>query len=112
MRKVLITLLAVTFAAGLMAAQEKAAKKKSNERRISGEIVGIDEAKSTMMITKGNEKFVVAFNESTKWTKTQGKKVEAAQRSEFKTGDRVICMATADEKGHFVARRIDLRPPQ
>jgi Ni/Co efflux regulator RcnB len=112
MRKVLITLLAVTFAAGLAVAQEKAATTKSKERQISGEILGIDEAKSTIMITHGNEKFVVTFNKSTKWTKPEGERVVSAKRSDFKQGERVICMVTADEKGHFVARRIDLRPPQ
>ena len=110
MRKMLVTLVAIVIAAGLVVAQEKAATKKPKERRISGEIVGVDEAKSTIQIKRGNDNYIVTFNDATKWTKPEGAKVVDAQRSDFKAGMRVICLANADEKGNLVARRIDLRP--
>ncbi|HEV8384211.1 MAG TPA: hypothetical protein VGQ11_05005 [Candidatus Acidoferrales bacterium] len=110
MRKLLTVFVALAFAAGLVAAQEKAAKKKPAERKITGEIIAVDDAKSTMTVTKGNEKFVVAFNDSTKWTKQEAKKAVGAERSEFKVGSIVICLVKADEQGHWVATRIDLRP--
>ncbi len=110
MRKLLVVLLAVVFAAGLGFAQEKATAKKPTEKKITGNILGIDEAKSTILIEKGNDKYVVAFGASTKWTHQVGKKIVDAQRSDFKVGARVNCLATADEKGNWVASRIDLSP--
>jgi hypothetical protein len=74
--------------------------------------MGVDEGKSTIMIKRGDDLFVVTFDASTKWTKSEGTKVVEAQRSDFKPGKRVICMATTDEKGHLVAQRVDLRLPK
>lgn len=112
MRKVLTALLAVVFAAGLLVAQEKMEKKKSDERKISGDIMALDEAKSTITIKKGNEMSVVHYNDATKWTKQEKDKVVDINRSEFKVGERVICMAHSDDKGQWWARRIDLRRPK
>ena len=109
MRKVLTTVLAVLLVSGLAVAQQKMEKQKMAERKISGDIVAVDDAKSTITVTKGNVVSVVYFNESTHWTKQEAGKVLDAKRAEFKIGSRVICMVTVGEKGKLTARRIDLR---
>ena len=111
MRKVLITFVAALLVCGLALAHQKAAKEKTTESKISGDIMAIDEAKSTITVKKGSEMHVVTFNESTKWTKQVGGKVVDAKRDEFKVGSRVICMVTVGE-GKMTARRIDLRAPK
>jgi hypothetical protein len=110
MRKALITLLVVVFSAGLMLAQEKKDKSKEGYRKISGDIVSMDEANSTITITKGNEKTTVHYNDKTKWTKQEGDKVVDAARSDFKTHANVVCQVKADDQGRLWARRIELRP--
>ncbi len=110
MRKLAIAFVALAFLTGLALAQEKTGKKKATEKKISGEIVAIDEAKSTILIKKANDMYTVAFNASTKWTHQVGKKIVRAKRSDFKQGVEVICLATADEHGKWVAKRIDLTP--
>ena len=111
MRKVLTTLVAVLLVCGLALAHEKK-EKKAREQKVSGDILAIDEAKSTITLTKANVMSTVTFNASTRWTKQEGGKVVDAKRDEFKVGSRVICMVTVDDKGKMIARRIDLRRPR
>ena len=109
MRKLLATLAVILLASGLTLAQEKKEKKAPEERKVSGEIVSIDTAKSTITVTKGNVLTTLQFNDSTQWTKQEKDKIIDIKRDEFKIGARVICMAK-EEAGKWVARRCDLRP--
>jgi len=61
---------------------------------------------STVTVRKGNNDRQIHYDTSTKWT--QGTK--GAEVSDFKEGSDVICIGTFDEKGRFIATRIDLQP--
>jgi len=115
MRKVLVVLLAVTFAAVGLAAQEKAATDKKEKKataekldRWSGFIVRTSKDKSTLTVKKGSVEKTVVYNGSTRWTKG----TEPADPSEFKEGVRVICLGKYNKEGQLVATRIDLREPR
>ena len=115
MRKVLVVLLAIVFAAVGLAAQEKMASEKKEKKaaagkqdRWSGYIVRSNKEKSTLTVKKGNVEKMVVYDSSTKWT--QGEKT--AEMSEFKDGARVICLGKWNDKGELVATRIDLRSPR
>jgi cytochrome c-type biogenesis protein CcmE len=112
MRKVMfLVLVAVFAAAGLMTqgtvAQEKTEKMKGagKELRWHGVIVRINKDESTMDVRKGTIEKRIHFDSSTQWT--QGTK--PAEMDKFKEGSDVICLGKPDEKGEFVATRVDLR---
>lgn len=117
MKKVLVALLAVAFAAASLIAapgekKEKketaaAGEKMAKEDRWSGTIQRSNKDTSTIVVRKGNVEKTVVYDSNTKWTK--GK--DSAEASAFKDGVRVICLGKYDEKGRLVATRIDLRAP-
>ena len=112
MRKVLLILLAVIFAAVGVAAQEKPAGEKKEKKpaaakqaKWDGWIVRTNKAESTVTVRSGNQEKAVVYDSSTKWTRG----TEKIDQSEFKDGARVICQGKWDEKGRLLATRIDLR---
>jgi len=112
MRKVLVVLLAVAFAAVGLAAQEKVAGQAKEKKaaaakqdRWSGYIVRQSKEKSTLTVRKGNVERTVVYNSATKWTRRN----KPADASEFKDESRVICVGKFDKKGQLIASRIDLR---
>ena len=117
MRKTLVVLLAVAFAVlGLTApnslAKEKKVKAAAAEQgsRVAGTVVRINKEGSTITVRtqeKGGTERTVHYDASTKWTKAKGTK--EANMDEFKEGSRVICLGKSDEKGDFMAHKIDLR---
>ncbi len=120
MKKVSSMILVAVFAAlGLTAqrtmAKEKGAKAASGkEARWSGIISRSDKEASTLTVRKsgGTLEKVIYYDSSTKWTTQEKKQVKAIDPSEFKDGDRVICLGKYDEKGKFTATRIDKRIPR
>lgn len=112
MRKVLVLmLLGLLVTIGLAAAtaipQEKKEKPTATakEARWHGIIVRISKDASTLDVKRGNSERKIHFDSSTKWT--SGKK--DIEMSELKEGSDVICLGKFDEKGQFLATRIDLQ---
>ncbi|HMD97046.1 MAG TPA: hypothetical protein VKM93_06910 [Terriglobia bacterium] len=113
MRKTMVCLLlAVLAVAGYSVratiAQESQQKtmKAPKQGRWHGVIIRWDKDTSTLTVRKGNNDRQIHYDSSTKWT--QG--TAAAEMSAFKEGSDVICIGTFDEKGRFMANRIDLQP--
>ena len=115
MKRVFLILLMASFAVlGLATrssgAQEKAQEKKekaaaTQQARWHGLIVTITEDKSTILVRRHGTDKVVHYNSSTRWTRG----TEVIDQSQFKEGADVICLGKYDEKGAFIAERIDLR---
>jgi Ni/Co efflux regulator RcnB len=112
MRKVLLlVLLGLMATIGVAAAtaipQEKKEKPTATakEARWHGIIVRINKDTSTLDVKRGNSERKIHFDSSTAWTR--GKKV--IEMSELKEGSDVICLGKSDEKGEFLATRIDLQ---
>ncbi len=76
------------------------------EARWSGVIVRLNKDTSTATVRKQHIEKIIHFDSSTKWTKG----THNIDMSQFKEGDRVICLGKYDDK-EFVASRIDLREP-
>ena len=76
------------------------------EARWSGVIVRLNKDTSTATVRKQHIEKIIHFDSSTKWTKG----THNTDMSQFKEGDRVICLGKYDNK-EFVASRIDLREP-
>ena len=75
--------------------------------RWHGVIVRWDKDGSILTVRKGNVTKQIHYTSSTKWT--EGTKT--IDMSQFKEGESdVICTGTYDDKGTFVADRVDLRP--
>jgi hypothetical protein len=116
MRKVIVILLFAVFAVVGLAAnnavangQEKTAAS-AKHLRWSGHIVRIDNENSFMDIrNKAGVEKRIHWDSSTTWTKLNE---PVTDHSEFKVDERVICLGKADEKGAFIATRIDLRLPK
>lgn len=114
MKKLMFFLLVAAFAAvGFSAqkamAQEKQEKKAAaaKELRLQGTIVRMSTDESNLDLQVGNAVRKVRFDSSTKWTRG----AKAAETSEFKQGSFVIILGK-EEKGEFLATRIDLRKPR
>jgi hypothetical protein len=88
--------------------QPKATKATAPKQlRWHGIIIRWDKDKSVLTVRKGNADRQIHYNSSTKWTLG----TKNVDMSEFKEGESdVICTGTPDEKGQFIADRIDLRP--
>jgi len=86
--------------------KEPAAAPKS-QLRWHGTIVRWSKDKSTLDVRKGNVVKTIHYDNSTKWTKAQGK--QAAEMSDFTEGSDVICLGNPGAKGAFEATQIDLR---
>ena len=115
MRKVSVFVLVAVFAALVLAASPSpvsAKEKKGGELRWHGMLVRTSADGSVLTVRKGNVEKAIHVNDETKWTKQEGKKVADAAKSEIKEGDDLICIGKADEKGEFVATRIDKRLPK
>jgi hypothetical protein len=74
--------------------------------RWSGVIVRLNQDVSTVTVRKQHIEKTIHFDSATKWTKG----THNIDMSQFKEGDRVICLGKYDNK-EFVASRIDLREP-
>jgi hypothetical protein len=100
---------AVGFSAQKAMAQEKQEKKAAaaKELRLQGTIVRMSTDESNLDLQVGNAVRKVRFDSSTKWTRG----AKAAERSEFEQGSFVIILGK-EEKGEFLATRIDLRKPR
>jgi len=87
---------------------EKPAKATAGKpARWHGTLIRWDKDNSILTVRKGNVEKQIHYGSSTKWT--EGTK--NIDMSQFKEGDSdIICTGTYDEKGHFMADRIDLRP--
>ncbi len=114
MRRVSVTVLIVMFAAlGLIASNAIAKEKKAKaagggkEARWSGLIVRSDKDGSTLTVGKRGTEKIIHYDSSTKWTKG----TSTVDMGEFKDGDRVICLGKYNEKGEFMATRVDKRAP-
>jgi len=118
MRKIIAFVLVALFAAAAlmtqaaMAQEEKPQTKAAptkREQRWHGTIVRFDEKMSCMDVArKGGLPKTIYYDSSTKWT--QGGKV--IERSTLKEGSaNVICLGNIDEKGHFLATRVDVVEP-
>jgi len=115
MKKVcLVALLAQFIVLGLAAprtiAQENKEKEqkasRAAEARWSGVIVRLNQDVSTVTVRKQHIEKTIHFDSATKRTKG----THNIDMSQFKEGDRVICLGKYDNK-EFVASRIDLREP-
>jgi maltose-binding protein MalE len=112
MRKVSVFVLMAMCAVLVLAVSSSPAsakEKKSSNLRWHGMLVRISEDGSVLTVRKGNIEKAIHVNDETKWTQTKGKKAEEIQKSDVKEGDDIICLGTADEKGDFVATRVDKR---
>ncbi len=118
MRKVLVILPAAVFLIVGLAAQVKPAGEKKEQQaaakkevRWQGHIVRSSKEQSTVTVRSdrpGAHERIVVYNTSTKWTKY----AKPADPSEFKDGSFVICLGKYDQKGRFIASRIELRAPK
>jgi uncharacterized membrane protein len=112
MRKVsILTVVAIVAALVVAAAPQSAtAKGKSGAHlRWHGTVVRVSEDGSVYTVRKGNIEKPIHVSADTKYTKTEGKKAVDIDKGEIKEGDDVICLGKADEKGDFMAERIDKR---
>lgn len=118
MRKIIAFVLVALFAAaalmmqGAMAQEQNPQKKaapSTHELRWHGTIVRFNEKMSSMDVArKGGLPKTIYFDSSTKWT--QGGKV--IERTTLKEGSaNVICLGKVDEKGNFLATRVDVVAP-
>ncbi len=116
MRKVSTMMLVAALAViGLatqgMMAKEKKAKMAASEKELRwhGTITRSDKDGSTLTVRRRgqNVEKIIHYDSMTKWT--QGTKT--IELSEVKDGADVICLGKTNEKGDFVATRIDLRRP-
>jgi len=92
-----------------MAQENKEKEQKARaatEARWSGVIVRLNQDVSTVTVRKQHIEKTIHFDSATKWTKG----THNIDMSQFKEGDRVICLGKYDNK-EFVASRIDLREP-
>ncbi len=113
MRRVIsLAVIALIVALGLavqptMAKEKKAKMAATGEARWHGTIVRSDKEGSALTVRRRGQQVekVIHYNSDTKWT--QGTK--SVEMSEVKDGDEVICLGKYDEKGDFIATRIDLR---
>lgn len=116
MRKASILMLGVVLAALAVAASPKSSsakeKKMGGELRWHGVVVRTSEDGSVLTVRKGNIDKAVHVTADTKYTKQEDKKVADIEKGDIKEGDDVICLGKADEKGDFVATRVDKRLPK
>lgn len=118
MKRALVILLMASFAIlGLAtrssAAQEKAQEKKekataTEKARWHGLIVTISKDNSTITVRRKGTDKIIHYDSSTRWTRG----TKAIDQSQFKEGANVICLGKYDDKGAFIAERIDMRREQ
>lgn len=116
MRKVSIFVLVAMCAALVLAASTRSAsakeKKMSGPARWHGALVRISEDGSVLTVRKANVEKAIHVNADTKWTKVEKGKSVGVEKSEIKEGDDLICLGVYDDKGEFVATRVDKRLPR
>jgi hypothetical protein len=117
MRKASVFVLVAVLAALVVAATPGSALaqeggKKSKQARWHGMLVRISEDGSMFTVRKGNVEKSIHVNDETKYTQTKGKKAVDISKSDIKENDDIICLGKFDEKGEFVATRIDKRLPR
>ena len=114
MRKVSILVLMAMCAVFVLAVSSTASAKgkKGTQLRWHGVLVRTSEDGSVLTVRKGNIEKAIHVTSDTKWTQTKGKKAVDIDKSEVKEGDDIICLGKADEKGDFVATRVDKRMPK
>jgi hypothetical protein len=112
MRKASILTVVAILAALVVAAAPSTASAKGKagqSLRWHGTLVRISEDGSVFTVRKGNIEKQIHLSADTKYTKTQGKKAVDIDKGEIKEGDDIICLGKADEKGDFMAERVDKR---
>lgn len=109
MRKVSVFVLVAVFAA--LVAAVSPSKASAKDLRWHGVLVRVSEDGSTLTVRKGNVEKAIHVNADTKYTKAEGNKAVDIEKSDIKEGDDLICIGK-DEKGDFVATRVDKRLPR
>lgn len=115
MRKVSIFVLVAICAALVLAASTSSAsakEKAGGKARWHGALVRTSEDGSVLTVRKGNIEKAIHVSADTKWTKEEKGKSVDIEKSEIKEGDDLICMGAYDDKGEFVATRVDKRLPK
>jgi len=112
MKRVWVILWVASFSvigltSSLSAAQEKKAQAAAEVKQVRwhGILVNFSKDQSTITVRKQNVDKIIHFDASTKWTE----RTKTIAQTEFKEGVDVICLGKYDEKGSFLAERIDLR---
>ncbi len=111
MRKVsILAFVAIVAALVIATAPTASAKEKAGgQLRWHGTLIRISEDGSVFTVRKGNIEKAIHVTADTKFTKTEGKKAVNIDKGDVKENDDIICLGKADEKGEFVAERIDKR---
>lgn len=111
MKKVsLLAFVAIVAALVIAAAPTASAKEKAGSQlRWHGTLIRISEDGSVFTVRKGNIEKAIHVTADTKFTRTEGKKAVNIDKGDVKENDDIICLGKADEKGDFVAERIDKR---
>lgn len=112
MRKASILAVVAILAALVIAAAPRSAsakEKTGGQLRWHGTVVRISEDGSVLTVRKGNIEKAIHVSADTKYTKTEGKKAVDIDKGEIKEGDDIICLGKADDKGEFMAERVDKR---
>jgi hypothetical protein len=115
MRKVSAFVLVAVLAGLVVAVSPRSAsakEKMGKEARWHGVLVRVSEDGSTFTVRKGNIDKAIHLTADTKYTKAEGKKVVDIDKGDVKEGDDVICIGKYDDKGDFVATRVDKRLPK
>ncbi len=117
MKRILVLLLIVVFAAIGLTAKEKAAAGEKKEKAVagaklerwSGGILRMDTDASTLTVRKkGTMEKIIHYSSATAWTKKAG---GAADPKTLKEGDRVVCLGKTED-GKFVATEIIVQTPK
>ena len=107
----LVLLVALVVSLIPAATTAKAQGMKKGQLRWHGELVRRDKDNSSLTVRKGTTERTIYVDSSTRWTKSQGKKVEDITEADVPDGSDVICIGK-EEDGKFMATRVDLRPPK
>jgi hypothetical protein len=84
------------------------AQEKKPEERVSGTVEIINKEKMTIVLqgTGGEAQKQLMYDEKTVVTKDN----KPAKIEDVSSGQRLICVGHTDDKGKFLAHRIDIRP--
>jgi len=84
------------------------AQEKKKEERVSGTLEILNKEKKTIVLqgTGGEAQKQLMYDEKTVVTKDN----KPAKVDDLSSGQRLICIGHTDDKGMFLAHRIDIRP--
>jgi hypothetical protein len=115
MKKASIFMLVLVCATLVVAATPCSAsggQEKAKPQRWHGLVVRTSEDGMVLTVRRGTIEKAIHVNEDTRWSEQKGSETVDIEKSEVKDGDDVICLGTLDDKGEFVATRVDKRLPQ